>query len=214
MFVITPKARSTSAFFSEVFTDGQIKTVDAVNVLDREILFVQTKTHILAWVFAEHPKAILDWPQKTENFTLRLTAKNPKSTGTPYSLNFTILDLNETIIEPTEKFDKEEIRKLGHETAPHRNHSFTKDIMINDSEWFTGNVLNFTLNCSNCGRDKMIRLDNHIQETRDIVDAKYVYDIESTHDGIFAQQYYSLFKTYEHNDSIHYINQIPTTRLG
>lgn len=33
-------------------------------------------------------------------------------------------------------------------------------------------------------------------------------------DGIYAQQYSSLFKSYVHNDSIHFINKIPTTVRG
>jgi len=53
-----------------------------------------------------------------------------------------------------------------------------------------------------------------VQNTGDIVAARAIYDIQSTLEGIYAQQYDSLFKTYTQNDSIHYINQIPVTRRG
>ena len=38
--------------------------------------------------------------------------------------------------------------------------------------------------------------------------------MESTYDGVWAQQYFSIFKTHNFNDSIHFINQIPTSRRG
>lgn len=47
-----------------------------------------------------------------------------------------------------------------------------------------------------------------------LVEGRAIYDIESTINGIYAQQYSSLFKSYTHNDSIHFINKIPTTQMG
>ena len=39
--------------------------------------------------------------------------------------------------------------------------------MINDSEWFTGNVINYTLEgCDECG-DK-VRVKNHLEDRRNI----------------------------------------------
>ena len=38
--------------------------------------------------------------------------------------------------------------------------------------------------------------------------------MESTYTGIFAQQYNSYIKTWSHNDSIEYIQNIPTTSSG
>jgi len=35
-----------------------------------------------------------------------------------------------------------------------------------------------------------------------MVAAKAIYDMESTFNGIYAQQYSSVFKTWAHNDSI------------
>lgn len=47
-----------------------------------------------------------------------------------------------------------------------------------------------------------------------MIEGRAIYDIESTIDGIYAQQYSSLFKSYTHNDSIHFISKVPTTRIG
>ena len=41
-----------------------------------------------------------------------------------------------------------------------------------------------------------------------------IYDIESNFDGIYAQQYSSYFKTFYNNDSIEYIQNIPTVHRG
>lgn len=41
-----------------------------------------------------------------------------------------------------------------------------------------------------------------------------MYDLHSTFTGIFGQQFNSIFKTYEHNDSIQYIGKLPTGSMG
>ena len=38
--------------------------------------------------------------------------------------------------------------------------------------------------------------------------------MESTDYGIYAQQYYGIFKSYTHNDSIHFVNNVPTEHIG
>ena len=59
-----------------------------------------------------------------------------------------------------------------------------------------------------------IRLRDHVVHTRNVIEGRAIYDIESTLDGIYAQQYSSLLKSYTHNDSVHYISRIPTERQG
>lgn len=73
-------------------------------------------------------------------------------------------------------------------------------------------MLRFLANCSEC--DKSVHVINHVQETRELIEGRAIYDIESTIDGILAQQYSSIFKTNVFNSSVHWINQIPTTRRG
>ena len=76
--VINPRLYSTSAYYSDVWINGEILNIDAVNIGDREILFIHTKTDIQAWVFAEHPTLYVSWKGKIEDFKLSLSANNTK----------------------------------------------------------------------------------------------------------------------------------------
>ena len=53
-----------------------------------------------------------------------------------------------------------------------------------------------------------------MEEIREVVAGRAIYDMDSTFNGIFAQQYNSYLKTWMHNDSIQYIQNIPTTSPG
>ena len=210
--VVNPRYHSTSAFYAEIWNKDEIISVDAVNIEDKEILFVRTKTDIQAWVFAEDPKLYVEWKGKVSDFKLSLSASNTKSSSDAYSLQFNILDTNETIIKPTDKFNETEVQNLGKIKTPIHNSTFNADIQLNDTEWFEGNVLRFLANCSEC--DRSVHVINHVQETRELLEGRAIYDIESTIDGILAQQYSSILKTNVFNSSVHWINQIPTTRRG
>ena len=74
--------------------------------------------------------------------------------------------------------------------------------------------MNYTFECETDECKRTTTIQNHIEFSRTIVEGRAIYDIESSSDGIYAQQYASVFKTYNHNDSIHFINMIPTTRRG
>jgi hypothetical protein len=210
--IINPRFHSTSAFYADVWVDGEIVSVDAVNIEDKEILFIRTKNDIQAHVFAEDPKLYVDWSSKAKDFKLSLSASNLNVSSDPYSLVFNVLDTNETIIKPTDDFNETEVKNLGKIKAPFNNETFSADIQLNDTTWFEGNVLRYSVNCSEC--NKSVHVINHVQETRELLEARSIYDIESTIDGIYAQQYGSLLKTNTFNSSIHFINQIPTQRRG
>jgi len=53
--VINPRYHSTAAFYADIWVADPIETVDAVNILNKEILFIRTKKELIAWVFAEDP---------------------------------------------------------------------------------------------------------------------------------------------------------------
>jgi hypothetical protein len=60
-----------------------------------------------------------------------------------------VLDTNETIIKPTDKFNETAVKGLGKIKSPNKNATtFSADIQINDTDWFEGNVLRFIANCS------------------------------------------------------------------
>jgi len=62
---------------------------------------------------------------------MNLTAYNPATVSDPYSLQFYVIDVNETAIQPTEEFDKEVVRKMGKLKSPKENTTFSADISIN-----------------------------------------------------------------------------------
>lgn len=75
-------------------------------------------------------------------------------------------------------------------------------------------MLNYTFECETDECRNTTTLQNHVELTRTVVEGRAIYDIQSTSDGIYAQQYRSVFKTFNHNDSIHFINLVPTTLRG
>jgi hypothetical protein len=210
--VINPRFHSGSSHYADVWVQEEIISVDAVNIEDKEILFIRTKNEIQAHVFAEDPKLYVDWSNKATDFKLSLSASNANVTSDPYTLQFNVLDTNETIIKPTASFNETEVQNLGKIKSPFHNETFSANIQLNDTEWFEGNVLRYVINCSEC--DKSVFIVNHVQETRELLEARAIYDIESTIDGIYAQQYGSLLKTNTFNSSIHWISNIPTQRRG
>jgi hypothetical protein len=210
--VINPRYHSHSAFYADIWSADPIISVDAVNIEDKEILFIRTKKNLTSYVFAEDPKLIVEWHANSADFKMNLTAMNTVATSDAYSLSFNVLDTNETIIKPTPAFNETHVKTLGKIKVDKNVTAFNADISFNDTEWFEGNVLRYRANCTDCGSS--IKIINHVEETRELLEARAIYDMESTIDGIYAQQYSSILKTYTHNDSIHFINQVPTERRG
>lgn len=82
------------------------------------------------------------------------------------------------------------------------------NITLNDTEWFTGNVMHYNIKCKDCNKNESdegakIYLQNHLKSLNtSIRSGESVYDLHSTYVGIFGQMYNAVFKTYSHNDSI------------
>jgi hypothetical protein len=159
--VVNPRFHSGSAHYADVWVPEDIINVDAVNIQDKEILFIRLKNEIQAHVFAEDPKLYVDWSNKAKDFKLYLSASNANATSDPYDLQFNVLDTNETIIKPTEDFNETEVKNLGRIKSPFNNETFSANIQLNDTTWFEGNVLRYTVNCSEC--DKSVFVINHVQ---------------------------------------------------
>ena len=119
--VINPRFHSGSAFYADVWVKDDIISVDAVNIEGKEILFIRTKNDIQAWVFAEDPKLYVEWKGNVSDFKLSLSASNTQTTSDAYTLNFNILDTNETVIKPTDQFNETEVRGLGKIKSPFHN---------------------------------------------------------------------------------------------
>lgn len=126
-------------------------------------------------------------------------------------MNFTVFNFSESAISLGPGFTQEKVNKLVQFPPPEKNESQSKVISFWDGDWFNGSVLHYFIECNDC--NKQIRLENHVQEVREIVAARAILDLESTYDGVFAQQYDSILKTYL-NDSIEYIVQLPTNMPG
>ena len=107
------------------------------------------------------------------------------------------------------------MRKLGHVSTDFNVPSIDLNVTLNDTHWFRGNILHYNYSCKDCHQSgARIHLQNHVTEIGDIVASKAIYDMESTHDGIFAQQYDAVFKTFKKNDSIELTWRIPTEIMG
>ena len=75
-----------------------------------------------------------------------------------------------------------------------------KNITLNDTEWFTGNILHYNITCDHCNineTDKLnITLQNHLSRIRTLIDSgEPVYDMHATFNGIYGQRYDSFIKT-------------------
>lgn len=82
------------------------------------------------------------------------------------------------------------------------NQNEKQEINIDDSYWFTGNVVNYTLEgegCDECG--KKARVVNHVEDKRDILAEMDMDDYVFTHDGGIVQQFQSMLQL-RHNGSI------------
>lgn len=74
--VVNPNFKSVSTFFSHVWADKEIISVDAVNIRNKEMLFMRTKTDIFAYVFTEEPSLTVEWTPKSADFNMSLSAHN------------------------------------------------------------------------------------------------------------------------------------------
>lgn len=61
ILVINPAMSSTSILYSQIYFSDPIQSIDAVNIIDKEILFIRTKLNLTAYVFAQEPKLYIDW---------------------------------------------------------------------------------------------------------------------------------------------------------
>ena len=87
-----------------------------------------------------------------------------------------------------------------------------QEINLDDQYWFTGNVINYTLEgCDECG-DK-VRVINHLEDKRDIVAETDMDDYVFTHDGGIIQQFQSMLQL-RHNGSISQYVSMPTVLDG
>ena len=77
VLVVHPNMPSTSVLYTEV-NFGKVVMMDAVRLVDKEILFAFTGTDIEAWVLAENPKLVIKWPPSQHNFTLHVQGENQK----------------------------------------------------------------------------------------------------------------------------------------
>lgn len=78
MLVVHPNMPSTSVIYTEFYI-GQIRMIDAVRLNDKEVLFVQNGSSMLAYMFRENPKLRIRWSPYQSNFTLNVSAYNEKS---------------------------------------------------------------------------------------------------------------------------------------
>lgn len=88
----------------------------------------------------------------------------------------------------------------------------TKTYIFNDTNWFSGSVVNYTLqNCSECGNK--IRVVNHVEHKRRLHASMDMEDYVFTVDGGIIQQFQSQIKMM-HNGSIEQFINMPSVLDG
>lgn len=87
-----------------------------------------------------------------------------------------------------------------------------KEVVIDDSTWFNGTVLNYTIeNCTECG-DK-VRVVNHLEDKRDFFAETDMEDYVYSGSGGYVQQFQSILKM-QHNGSIDQVTVFPSVLDG
>ncbi len=92
--VVNPTLYSTSALYSSIYVKDPVINIDAVNIIDMEILFIHTKTEVLGYVIAENPKLTVLWHEKSSDFKMSLSAENQGGKSEAYTLQFNVIDVN------------------------------------------------------------------------------------------------------------------------
>lgn len=87
-----------------------------------------------------------------------------------------------------------------------------KEVILDDSTWFNGSVLNYSItDCEECGNK--IRVVNHLEDKRDFFAETDMEDYVFTPSGGVIQQFQSIIKM-KHNGSIDQVSVFPSVLDG
>lgn len=128
-------------------------------------------------------------------------------------MKFKVIESNEAEIRPSAKFNKTKVKNLGHLEVDVNLPTVDLNLTLDDSQWFEGTITHYNISCKDCNKENTtntsISLQNKVKKVDSVYASEAIFELEATHDGVFAQQYSAVFKTYSHNDSIQYTFKIP-----
>ena len=110
--VIHTDMPSNSIFYDKITANGKIIDIDPVRMGEREFLVVVDSTGLSCWELYITPKVKVAWGENQTDFEMNLQAKNNFSASNVSQLKFQVLNLSETKIIPTEKFDQQKKDKI------------------------------------------------------------------------------------------------------
>ena len=162
-------------------------------------------------MFRQYEIPILVFKDVFGNFTFNLTYTNDPNNRFYYSAQSTVYTANypeDIIINNTELNKTDYLTKKVNDTD---TSTFTN---IDDSTWFNGSIINYTLDGEKCLEcNKKIKVINHIEEERVLLGALHMSDYTFARDGGYIQQYQSIIKM-KHNGSIDQFVNFPSAIDG
>ena len=150
-------------------------------------------------MFRQYEIPILVFKDVFGNFTFNLTYTNDPNNRFYYSAQSTVYTANypEDII-----INNTELNKTDYHTKKVNDTDTSTFTNIDDSTWFNGSIINYTLDGEKCLEcNKKIKVINHIEEERVLLGALHMSDYTFARDGGYIQQYQSIIKM-KHNGSI------------
>ncbi len=162
-------------------------------------------------MFRQYEIPILVFKDVFGDFTFNLTYTNDPNNRYYYSARSTVYTANypeDIIINNTELNKTDYLTKKVNDTD---TATFTN---IDDSTWFNGSILNYTLDGEKCPEcNKKIKIINHVEEERVLLGVNHMSDYTFAPDGGYIQQFQSIIKM-RHNGSIHQFVNFPSALDG
>ena len=158
-------------------------------------------------IFRQYEIPILVFKDVFGNFTFNLTYTNDPNNRFYYSSPSTIYTANypEDII-----INSSDLNKTDYLTKKVNDTDTSTFATIDDSSWFNGSIINYTLDGEKCPEcNKKIDLINHVQQERVLLGAHHMTDYTFSFDGGYIQQYQSIIKM-QHNGSIDQFVNLPS----
>jgi len=162
-------------------------------------------------IFRQYEVPILVFKDVFGNFTFNVTYTNDPNNRFYFTSQSTVYTANypeDIIINNTELNKTDYLTKKVNDTD---TSTFTN---IDDSTWFNGSIINYTLDGEKCLEcNKKINIINHVEQERVLLGAQHMADYAHSRDGGYIQQFQSIIKM-QQNGSIHQFVNFPSAIDG
>jgi hypothetical protein len=171
--------------------------------------YVSVAFDSILMVFRQYEIPVLVFEDSFQDFNFSLTYTNRPDGSERVLSNSTVFVANYPqdlgIMDQKLKNDKFLDNQINYQNK-------TKRYEFNDTTWFTGAILNYSMQgCSECGHK--IRVINHIEHKRVFHSTSDMEDYAFTPEGGVVQQFQTLI-TMRHNGSINQFVEFPSILIG